>query len=133
MAYRFEFDSTNQVLRARFDGRITDQELKEYYKLAAQVYTRISPRSFIADFAAVTDAEVSPDTVRDLANLPPTVSDEAKPRFIVAAAPNIFGLARMFQLEGEQTRPNLHVVHKLGEACAILGVHRLKFKPIPAE
>ena len=31
MPYQFEFDSRNQILRARFEREATDEDLKEYY------------------------------------------------------------------------------------------------------
>ena len=133
MAYRFEFDSKNRILRGRFEGQVTDEELKRFYRVAGQLVAKILPRAGITDFESVTSFEVSPETIRDLASLPPAMPDPGQPRVIVAPAPDIFGLARMFQLEGEETRPTLHVVHKLREACAILGVQHPKFKPIRPE
>ena len=130
MPYHFDFDSTNQILRGRFEGRVINEELRNFYQIAGHLVAKICPRAGITDFASVTSLEVSPETIRDLASLPPAMPDPVQPRVIVAPTPDIFGLARMFQLEGEQTRPNLHVVRKLGEACAILGAHDLKFKPI---
>jgi len=46
-------------------------------------------------------------------------------------SPHIFGLARIFELEGEATRPNLHVVHTEHEAWAILSVKEPRFEPVP--
>jgi hypothetical protein len=39
----------------------------------------------------------------------------------------MFGMARMFELEGGETRPNLHVVRSEREAFAILGIIKPKF------
>ena len=41
---------------------------------------------------------------------------------MVAPSDKVFGLARMFELQGEGTRANLHVVRTMKEALAILGV-----------
>jgi hypothetical protein len=120
--YQVEFDSTNQILRARFEGRVTDEELKAYYQRAREIVAQINPRAGITDFSAVTSFEVSPDTIRGLANLPPAMPDPAKPRFIVAPTPYVFGMARMFEIEGKETRPNNHVVRTMREVCAVLGV-----------
>ena len=46
----------------------------------------------------------------ELASLPPVIRDREALRFIIAPSPSIFGLARMFELHGQETRPNLHVV-----------------------
>lgn len=133
MAYHIDFDSKNQILRGRFEGQVTDKELRKFYQVAEKLVARIVPRAGIIDFEDVTSFKVSPETIRNLAYLPPAMPDPRQPRVIVAPAPDIFGMARMFQLESEETRPNLHVVHKLREACAILGVQHLKFKPIQPE
>jgi hypothetical protein len=85
------------------------------------------------DMSAVTSLEVSPDTIRELANLPPALSDSSRPRCIIASSPKIFGMARMFELQGQHTRPNLHVVRTQKEAWAILGVSNPKFEPIETE
>jgi hypothetical protein len=130
MPYHFEFDSTNQILRCRFEGRVTDEALKEYYQVVADYDARTAPRAGILDMSAVTSFEVSPQTVRELAKSPPAMPDPSRPRFVVAASPQIFGMARMFELQGQATRPNLHVVRTQEEVWAVLGVRQPKFKPI---
>ena len=130
MPYHFEFDETNRILRCRFDGRVNDEALKEFYRLAAEYVAQTDPRAAIIDLSAVTSFEVSPETIRELAKSAPAMPDPSRPRCIVAPSPQIFGLARMFEIEGEVTRPNLHVVHTLEEAWAILGVQGFQFKPL---
>jgi hypothetical protein len=39
-------------------------------------------------------------------------------------------MARMFELQGQETRPNLHVIRTEKEAWAILGVSKPKFEPV---
>ena len=51
-----------------------------------------------------------------------------RPRIMVAPATVGFGLARMFQLMGERTRPLLKVVCTLDEALAALGVKSPRFE-----
>jgi hypothetical protein len=80
--------------------------------------------------SCVTSLEVSPQTIRELANLPPAIADSSQPRCIIAASSQIYGMARMFELQGQETRPNLHVVRTQQEAWAILGVSKPKFEPI---
>jgi len=41
-----------------------------------------------------------------------------------------FGLARMFQMLGESTRPLLEVMRTLDEALAALGAQSAKFEPV---
>jgi hypothetical protein len=130
MSYQFEFDSTNRILRCRFEGHVTDEDLKEYYVAASLHVAKINPRSVITDMSAVTTSDVSSETIRELAGLRPTLPEPSLPRFIVAPSPPIFGLARMFELEGELTRPNLHTVRNLKEVWAILGIVEPKFQPM---
>lgn len=130
MSYQFEFDPTNRILRCRFEGHVTDKDLKEYYRAASMHIAKIDPRSAIMDMSAVTTSEISSQTVRELASLPPNLPEPSLPRFIVAPSPPIFGFARMFELEGEHTRPNLHTVRNSKEVWAILGIEEPKFQPI---
>jgi hypothetical protein len=128
--YHFEFDSTNRILRCRFEGRITDEDLKDYYRLLQQYDAQVAPLAGILDMSGVTTFGVSPQTIRELADLPPAFADASRPRCIVATSPEIFGLARMFELHGESTRPNLHVVRTQNEAFAILAVRDPEFEAI---
>ena len=131
MPYYFEFDPENRILRARFEGPVNDELLKEYYGLAGEYFARTAARAAITDLSAVTSLEASPQLIRELASSPPAILDREFPRFVVAASPPIFGMARMFELEGQDTRPNLHVVRTMKQVCVILGVLDPKFEPIP--
>ena len=132
MPYYFEFDPENRILRGRFEGQVTDELLKEYYGVAGGYFERTGARAGVTDLSDVTAFEVSPQTIRDLASLPPAILDRELPRFIVAPSQPIFGMARMFELGGQDTRPNLHVVRTMKEVCVILGITDPKFEPIPA-
>jgi hypothetical protein len=133
MSYRFDFDSKHRIIRCRFEEAVNDQILKEYYGVAAKCSTLNAPCAGILDMSAVTSIAVSHQTIRELANLPPTIRDPASPRFIIAPSPQIFGMARMFELQGQETRPNLHVVRSEKEVWAILGVQDPRFEPIQIE
>jgi len=130
MSYRFDFDSTHRILRCRFEGRVTDDELKEYYLAAGRLVAVKDPTFAITDFTAADSVDVSPGTVRELASLPPVMTDQDSIRCVVAPSDKVFGLARMFELQGEGTRANLHVVRTMKEALAILGVQAPEFGPV---
>jgi|ERR1700677_1464117 hypothetical protein len=130
MSYSFDFDSTHRIIRCRFEGRVTDQILKEYYGVAPGYVSLKSPCAGILDMSAVTSIEVSQQTIRELANSPPIIPEPASPRFIIAPLNQIFGIARMFEVQGQDTRPNLHVVRSAKEVWAILGVSNTRFEPI---
>jgi hypothetical protein len=127
MSHTFDFDLTNKVIRARVEGVVTDESLKEYYDVASR-YGRLNPMySGICDMSAVSFLAISSQTIRALAKLPPAVPNPDIPRCIVAGSPAMFGMARMFELEGGETRPNLHVVRSEREAFAILGLINPQF------
>ena len=130
MAYRFSFDPHKRILRGQIEGKVTGEELKAFYEAARQFAAEISPRAAIADFTGVTAFDFGRDTLLELAKFDPVLSDPHLTRVILAPSAEGFGLARIFQHEIENTRPNVHVVHKLSEACAILGVDRPEFKAI---
>jgi len=120
MACKFDFDLNNKIIRCRIDGIVTDETLKEYYTLCSK-YGALNPTfAGIFDMSAVIFLAVSTQTIRELAMLPPAIPDPDVPRVIVAGTPQMFGLARMFDLQGSETRPNLHVVRSEKEALAIL-------------
>jgi hypothetical protein len=130
MPYGFEFDSTNGVLQGRLEGRVTSEELVEYYRAAVKCARLKEPRSGITDLTGVTAFEASSQTIRELANTRPAIPNPDLLRVIVASSPDVYGLARMFESHGEATRPNLHVVRTCKEALAIIGVVEPKFEPI---
>jgi hypothetical protein len=48
----------------------------------------------------------------------------------VASAPHLFGIARMFEMLGAESRPNLHVVRTAEEAYEVLNVRQPQFEPV---
>jgi hypothetical protein len=130
MPSHFEFDSANKILRCRLEGQVTDEMLKEYYRLLEMYAAQTGPRAGILDMSSVTEFKGSTKVIRELANSRPALPDPSIPRCIVATSPEIYGIARMFELQGQDTRPNLHVVRTQKEALAILGVQEPRFEPI---
>jgi hypothetical protein len=130
MPYYFEFDSANRVLRGQLVGKITDEVLREFYRISEKYIALTNPRSTVTDMSSVTSLEVSAQTIRELANLPPVLADPSRQRCIIAPTSEAFGMARMFELQGLEARPNLHVVRTEKEAWAILGVSKSKFEPV---
>ena len=130
MPCNFEFDSANRILRCRFEGAVTDDSLSECYRGIGKYAALMAPSTGILDLSAVASFEVSPETIRKLASLPPAIPDPRTPRVIVAPSPQVFGMARMFEIHGESTRPSLHVVRTKEEAFAILGILEPQFEPV---
>jgi hypothetical protein len=131
MPYSLEFAPTQRIFRARFDGTVTFETLREFFGETSKfVLERGGSLIGIVDFSNVTTFDLSPQDVRELAILPPVIQDREALRFIIAPSPAIFGLARMFELLGQETRPNLHVVRSPKEVWVILGFDEPKFEPI---
>jgi hypothetical protein len=130
MAYRVDFDSTNRILRCRLRGRVTDEDIRRYYRNAGDHVAQADPLAGILDLTGVTSFEVSPTTIRELAKAPSAFPNPDHPRFVIATSPTVFGLARMFEMQGQENRPNLHVVGSEREALAILGIQKTKFAPL---
>jgi hypothetical protein len=133
MAFQFEFDSANRILRLRFEGMVTDEELTTAYRLLAVHTERTPSRAGVGDFSGVTDFQVTTETLRRLAYSPPALANQDVPRFIVAPSQAIFGLARLFESHGAQTRPNIYVVRTREEVWAALSVQEPHFEPLPAQ
>lgn len=131
MAYHFDFDPIHRIARFRLEGHFSDENHREYYGAAARFPALTNPAGGLLDASGVTSFDVSPKTVDELASLPPTIADPRLPRVVIAPSPKVFGMMRMFEMLGERTRPNLHIVHTEREALAILGVVNPRFEPVP--
>jgi hypothetical protein len=129
LPYHFSFDSKHGILRCRVEGHVTNDVMKEYYRVAADYFSQICPLKGLFDFTGVTSFEISPRAIRGLANLPPVMPDPSRIEVVVAHTYTMYALARMFQFEGRATRPNLHVVRWLREAWTLLGVQHPHFEP----
>ena len=65
MPYLIDFDTTNRILRARFLGRVTDDDLRNMYRFGQENVARFDPLSGITDFSEATAVAFSPQTMRD--------------------------------------------------------------------
>ena len=128
MGFEFEFDPVNKIMLIRSHGRVTDELLAGCYREAQKHASARDASVSIMDCSSVTEFDVTSETIRQLANQEPVPPDPKRPRFIVAPPGFVFGLARMFQIMGEGTRPLLRIVHTLDEALAALGVQSPRFE-----
>jgi hypothetical protein len=132
MAFSFDFDLTNGILRCRLSGRVTDEVLLDFFRAGAEHALRTHPKTGIVDLSEVTSFEASTRTIEHLAVSRPVLSDPRLVRIVIAPSLEIYGMMRMFEIESEEVRPNLHVVHTEQEAWEILGAHNPKFEPLEA-
>ncbi len=131
MELQFEFDPVNKVLLGRPQGRLTDESLAEAYDAIRKYSTATDARAGIWDLSSVTEFAISAEFVRHLARQEPAMPDATtRPRIIAVMNPTGFGLARMFQTAGAETRPLLEVVHTREEALAALGIQSTHFESL---
>ena len=131
MGFRFEFDPTNRILLMRLEGRLTDELLADCYRAVRKYSTATDAMVGIWDMSAVTEFATSSEFIRQLASEEPAMPDATRrPRIICVAGTVGYGLAHMFQIMGEPTRPLLRVVHNLDEALETIGIQSPHFEPI---
>ena len=130
MPYQLEFDSTNRILRARLIGRVTDDDLRDVYRFGQENVMRLDPLSGITDFSDATGVAFSAQTMRELARMKPIMPEAGRPVVFVAPTPELFGMARMFELQCADCRPNLQVVRTAEEAYRLLNVQNPQFAPV---
>jgi len=128
IAYHFEFDPKNRVLRGRFEWLVTDQIITEFYARIAGYVARILPRAAIVDFSAVTSVRASSSTMLILAKSEPIMKEPKTIMIVIAPGEQSFGMSRMFQMLGESTRPSLRLVRSQEEAFAMLGIQDARFE-----
>jgi len=127
--YRFDFDPFNRIARCSLEGRIGAEEVKKCYQDAADFFAITDAHAGIFDLTGVVSLDFPTQTVRELAKRPPVLPNPDRIRVAIAPAPAVFGVARMFELLTDKTRPNLHIVRTAQEAWAILCVLEPQFKP----
>ena len=129
MGFVLDFDAKNNILRVTLEGRLTDAILLEGYAAAVRYVASHGPCRGITDVSQVTKFDVSNDTIKQLAGTSPAFPT-AYMRVFVAPKDFVYGMARMFQILGGETRPNLHIVRTMGEAYRLLQVESPEFVPI---
>ena len=128
--FQFQFDPVNRLLVCRASGVVTDKSLREFYRLVGKYVALTDPGAGIADLSGVTSLRASPETIRALAGSPPPLSDPKVPRYLVATSDHVFAMCRMFELQGERTRPLLRVVRTLAEAYELLDIQEPQLEPV---
>jgi hypothetical protein len=129
MGFVMDFDARHNILRVTLEGEVTDAILSNGCATAARHVVSRPPCRGIWNFSQVTRFEVSSDTIRRLAESPPIVVT-GQMRVVVAPQDLLYGTTRMFQLLGEESRPDLHVVRTMDEAYRLLGVESPEFGPV---
>jgi hypothetical protein len=129
--FRFEFDPANRILLLRVEGQLSDELLAECYSEIRKRSVETDAQMAIFDLSSVSAFPASSQLIRKLAKLEPAMPDATnRIRIIAVENPTGFGLARMFQILGEETRPKLQVVRTLNDALVALGAQSPHFEPL---
>jgi hypothetical protein len=124
-----EFDPKHNVLRGTLTGRMTGTTLLKFYSMAEKYMASHPPCRGILDFSGVTDFEVSAASIRQVAQAPPAFP-AGYARVLVIPKDFIYGLARMYQILTEDTRPELQIVRIMEEAYQLLDMKSPEFHPV---
>jgi hypothetical protein len=124
-----DFDARNNILRGTLEGRMTRGILLDLYAAAAKYMASHPPCRGILDFSGATGFKVSSDAIRQVSAAPP-VFPAGYMLVLVTPKDLIYGLARMFQILSEKTRPDLQVVRTMDEAYRLLQVKSPEFRPV---
>ncbi len=129
MPFVMDFDARNNILRVTLQGRVTDEVMSDCYATVAKYAASHPPCRGITDMSEVEEFDVSSNTIRQMAEAPPAFPTEYM-RILVAPKAHVYGMARMFQILGAKTRPNLHIVHTMDEAYSLLQVESPEFSRV---
>jgi hypothetical protein len=112
------------------EGIVDDRELLNYYDDVTGWVQKTNPVAGILDMTEVTSLEATAAIVRTLARSAPPISNPEYPRFLVAGSDHVYGMLRMYQIVGGESRATLHVVRNITDAYAALGITEPRFKPL---
>jgi hypothetical protein len=124
-----DFEASNNIIRGTIEGRMTGEILLDLYAAAAKYMASHPPCRGILDFSGVAEFEVSSEAIRQVAAASPAFPPGY---MLVLVTPKdfIYGLARMFQILSEKTRPELQVVRTMDEAYRLLRGESPEFRPV---
>ncbi|HXX46236.1 MAG TPA: hypothetical protein VEJ38_16020 [Candidatus Acidoferrales bacterium] len=133
MPYDVAIDRKNRILRARFHGHVTEDDLAHFVRNGHKHVPTPGPVAAIVDMSGASSFDVSAATIGLFAKVPPIIPDPNMVRLIIAPSGEVYGMSRMFELQAEHIHPNLHVVQSEREAWAILAVQTPQFEPLEFE
>src|SRR5215469_12868696 len=121
MHYLVDLDPKNSVIRLTITEKIMTLECAEdCYQRLSQFTSRGGPYAAIYDLSATKDTTIATEMVRSFAHRRPSIPT-GRTHVVVGKFPEIFGLARIFQMCGESIGSEFQVVHTLEEAYDMVG------------
>jgi hypothetical protein len=131
VSYYYEFEDRHRILLAVAYGSVGENELRELYFDMRARKDEEHALTGILDLTGVTTFDVDAQIISGLASHPPNFDDPTL-RAVVAPTDLLFGMSRMFQLLGSETREELHVVRTLDEALRLLNAKEARFHRLEA-
>jgi len=123
MGVQFTIDVHQKLVVSTYCGEINDADLFDVASLIAS-HPDFDPMfSEIVDFSGVTGGTVSSAAVERKARQQSIFSTTSR-HVAIAPQAHLFGLARMFAVYAEQTKPNIMVVRTMNEARQFLRLER---------
>ena len=121
MPASLKVDVKNRTVYSSFEGLISDSDLLAHGS-AIKNHPDFNPRfSEIVDFSKVTELRVTVGFINSLAKSGSVYSAASK-HAVIAPHDLSFGIARMYQILAEDTRPTLAVVRSMDEARKFVGI-----------
>jgi hypothetical protein len=119
-AYQIDLDPINSVIRLTVTAETVTLELAEdIYRHLSEAASSGGPYAAIFDFSAAKRTTIPTDTVRDFARRRPSIPTGRK-QVVVGKEGHMYGLARLFQICGENVGNEFEVVQTLEEAYKIV-------------
>ncbi len=116
-----QYERRHHILLVSFEGVVTDEILKEGYQHMRRWFDAHGPCGNISDFTAVTDFKVTGRFIRYLASNTPLVPGDFL-RVIVAPRDDVYGMARMFEMQGADMGNRVDIVRSFADALALAGL-----------
>ena len=121
MPARVEVDVKNRIVYSAFEGKISDSDLLAHGNVIKN-HPDFNPEfSEIVDFSEVTELRVTVGFINSMAKSGSLYSPGSK-HAVIAPHDLSFGIARMYQMLAQDTRPNLAVVRSMAEARRFVGI-----------
>lgn len=119
MPITLTIDTEKRIVYSALHGSISEEEFRAQPQ-RIQNHPAFDPSfSEIIDLRGITDVQVAPETIRDLAARESIFNRESK-HVVIAPSGLIMDFARIFQAHAEQTRPHVVIVKTPGEAYDLL-------------
>ena len=118
--HQIDLDPVHSVIRLTVTAEtLTLELLEKIFRHLSEAASSGGPYAAIFDFSAAKRTTIPTDTVRDFARRRPSVPTGRK-QVVVGKEGHMYGLARLFQISGENVGNEFEVVQTLEEAYKIV-------------